>query len=62
MKYIGKDSERDYIKANRKANRDIFKDKYGDGFKSDDKPHKSLKNYNRKPKYKNNILNVENLD
>lgn len=39
-----------FNKASKRANRDMEQDTYGNGFKSYDKPHRSLKDYSRKGK------------
>jgi len=48
-------SKRDYQKANRKGNRDAELENQS-GWSAKDKPHKSIKDYNRKPKHKNKDL------
>lgn len=50
-----------FIKATKKANRDIERDTMGDGFKSYNKVHKSQKEYSRKGK-NNSWRNFEELD
>lgn len=42
----------DYIKAVKSADREIEKEIYGNGFKTKNKIHKSIKNYTRKVKHK----------
>lgn len=46
------------IKASKKANRDIERETFGDGFKSYNKVHKSEKQYNRKGKNKFDKNNI----
>jgi hypothetical protein len=45
----------DYIKAIKSADREIEKEIFGNGFKSKNKIHKSVKTYTRKIKHKNKI-------
>ena len=56
----GKD-KRDYgfEKTTKKANREIERDNFGDGFKSFDKVHKTNKDYSRKGKNKKNYFRDE---
>lgn len=42
----------DYVKANRKASRELEFELLGDGFHSKDKTHKNKRKYNRKDKHK----------
>ncbi len=48
----------DYIKANRKGNREAEMDLLGPGFHSKNKIHKSKKNYTRKEKHKDRVDNL----
>lgn len=52
-----RDINMDCIKANRKAQREEFRDIYGDGFKSTTRIAKSEKQYSRKGKNKFNKNN-----
>lgn len=45
----------DYIKAIKSADREIEKEIFGNGFKSKNRIHKSVKTYTRKIKHKNKI-------
>jgi hypothetical protein len=47
-----KDFQKDVIKSDRKVRREEYRERYGDGFKSDTRVHKSQKNYSRKGKNK----------
>lgn len=47
-----KDFQKDVIKADRKVRREEYKERYGDGFKTNTRVHKSQKNYSRKGKNK----------
>ena len=58
----GKDNFNGYIKANRKASREIEKDYKSDGFKSTNKVHKSIKDYSRKGRNKNSWKNEITVD
>ena len=56
----GKDKKnKGFEKATKKANREMEKDVFGDGFKSYDKVHKSSKEYSRKGKNKKNYFEDE---
>ena len=46
----------DYIKAIKSADREIEKEIFGNGFKSKNRIHKSVKTYTRKIKHKNKNL------
>lgn len=46
----------DYIKAIKSADREIEKEIFGNGFKSKNKIHKSVKTYTRKIKHKKQNL------
>jgi hypothetical protein len=47
-------TQNDYLKADRKARRDMDREMYGDGFKSNTRVHKTAKAYSRKGKNKFN--------
>lgn len=56
-----KDKFKDYIKANRRGSRDAdMLD--SNGFKVLEKVHESEKSYNRKQKYKNIVVDDDDID